>query len=109
MTSSPESNANSSADALPARHGNAAEDFVRSIAYSAVQEPISGLTQIADGLLNTNLLPKVQFIAKAEAAPFGSLDWHAQQVGSAVGMLLPFMLVGKGSKSLIGGEAAAEA
>lgn len=77
-------------------------DAVHAALYSAVQEPVSGVTQIVDALAGTKFLPKVQFIDAPTQAKFGSLDWHAQTVGSAVGMLLPFMLVGKGVKGVLG-------
>lgn len=77
-------------------------DAVHSALYTAVQEPISGLTQIVDEVAGTKLLPKVQFLDAPVAAKFGTADWHAQTVGSAVGMLLPFMLVGKGVRGALG-------
>ncbi|MBS1954335.1 MAG: hypothetical protein JST89_09115 [Cyanobacteria bacterium SZAS-4] len=77
-------------------------DAVHSALYTAVQEPISGITQIVDQVAGTKLLPKVQFLDAPVAAKFGTADWHAQTVGSAVGMLLPFMLVGKGVKGALG-------
>lgn len=80
-------------------------DAVHSALYTAVQEPISGITQIVDEVAGTKLLPKVQFLDAPVAAQFGTADWHAQTVGSAVGMLLPFMLVGKGVKSALGTSA----
>jgi hypothetical protein len=84
-------------------------DAVHSALYSAVQEPISGVTQMVDEFagqyIGTKLLPKVQFMDAPVQAKFGSVDWHAQQVGSAVGMLVPFLLVGKGVKGVLGTSA----
>lgn len=96
-------------DKEPESHNSFLGDFVHSAAYSAVQEPINGLTQIADAVLHTKLLPNVQFISAPEQTQFGSANWHAQQVGGAAGMLLPFLLVGKGVKGLTGSATAAEA
>ncbi len=93
----------------PESHDSFLGDFVHSAAYSAVQEPISGLTQIADAVFQTKLLPEVQFISAPEQTQFGSANWHAQQIGGAVGMLLPFLMVGKGVKGLMGAGAASEA
>ncbi len=93
----------------PESHNSFLGDFVHSAAYSAVQEPINGITQIADAVLQTKLLPKVQFISAPEQTQFGSANWHAQQIGGAVGMLLPFLVVGKGVKGVMGAGAASEA
>lgn len=92
----------------PESHNSFLGDFVHSAAYSAVQEPINGLTQIADAVFHTKLLPNVQFISAPEQTQFGSANWHAQQVGGAAGMLLPFLLVGKGVKGLTGSATAVE-
>ncbi len=85
--------------------GDILGDAVHSALYTAIQEPISGVTQIVDEFAGTKYLPKVQFIGAPVQAQFGSADWHAQQVGSAVGMLLPFMLVGKGVRGVLGTSA----
>ncbi len=85
--------------------GDILGDAVHSALYTAMQEPISGVTQIVDEFAGTKYLPKVQFIGSPVQAKFGTADWHAQQVGSAVGMLLPFMLVGKGVRGVIGTSA----
>ena len=45
----------------PESHESFLGDFVHSAAYSAIQEPISGVTQIADAVFQTKLLPQVQF------------------------------------------------
>ena len=89
----------------PAEHKGVTDilgDAVHSALYTAIQEPVSGVTQIVDEFTGSKLLPKVQFLDAPVQAQFGTADWHAQQVGSAVGMLLPFMLVGKGVKGVLG-------
>ncbi len=82
---------------------------LHSAMYSAIQEPVSGVTQIVDQFAGTKYLPKVQFMEAPKQAQFGTLEWHAQQVGSAVGMLLPFMLAGKGVRGVIGKAGVEEA
>ncbi|CAN5175848.1 hypothetical protein BH10CYA1_BH10CYA1_39410 [soil metagenome] len=92
----------------PAEHKGVTDilgDAVHSALYTAIQEPVSGVTQIVDEVAGTKLLPKVQFLSAPVQAQFGTADWHAQQVGSAVGMLLPFMLVGKGVRGALGTSA----
>lgn len=92
----------------PAEHKGVTDilgDAVHSALYTAIQEPVSGVTQIVDEFAGTKMLPKVQFIDAPVQAQFGTADWHAQQVGSAVGMLLPFMVVGKGVRGVLGTSA----
>ncbi|CAN5737153.1 hypothetical protein BH10CYA1_BH10CYA1_34360 [soil metagenome] len=84
-------------------------DAIHSALYTGIQEPISGITQIVDEFAGTKFLSKMQLISAPEQAKFGSADWHAQQVGSAVGMLLPFLLVRKGVRGVLGTTAAEEA
>ncbi|HEY9676839.1 MAG TPA: hypothetical protein V6C76_02470 [Drouetiella sp.] len=91
----------------PAEHKSTSDilsDAVHSALYSAVQEPVTGLTQIYDAFKGngSNVASKVQFMEAPKAAQFGTADWHAQQIGSAVGMLAPFMLMHKGVKGTLG-------
>jgi hypothetical protein len=92
----------------PAEHKGVTDilgDAVHSALYTAIQEPVSGVTQIVDEFAGTKMLPKVQFIDAPVQAQFGTTDWHAQQIGSAVGMILPFMVVGKGVRGVLGTSA----
>jgi len=73
-------------------------DFARSAAYSAVAEPLLGLSQISDQVSGGKLMEKAQsgFAAVGIRAPekaTSSLDEHAQMLGSAVGMLVPYLLL----------------
>ncbi len=74
----------------------------RSFAYSLLQTPTNGLVQIVDRAMNTNHLPDVQIVAPCAKAEFGSLNWHAQQVGNAAGMLPWFVGLNKGAGRLLG-------
>ncbi len=71
-----------------------------SAAYSLVQSPLNGLTQIADKTFNTNWLASVQMLSAPQKAEFGSLNWHAQEIGNAVGMAVPFVLLHGGARIL---------
>jgi hypothetical protein len=99
-------NLNSSLGRIKGLHDGSAigvlEDAARAAVFSAIQEPINGVTQMIDAVVGTAFLPKVQFIEAPEPARFGTLNWHAQQLGSAAGTLLPFMLVNKGIRGLSG-------
>lgn len=78
---------------------------LKSARYSAIQAPITGVSQIVDKLAHTNLEQSTQFFAPPEAAKFGTTEWHAQQIGGAAGMILPFAAVAlttRGSLSKLG-------
>ncbi len=78
-----------------AQSGNPLEQFGRAFAYSALQTPISGIADTVDHLAGTHILPNVQFIdAPAPEKPL-SVGWHAEQIGSALGMLVPFLATHK--------------
>lgn len=71
------------------------KDFAQSALYAGVQTPIDGITQLVNHTADSELLPSVQLIDAPTQAEFGSASWHAQQVGGAAGMLIPFMAVTK--------------
>lgn len=75
-----------------------AEEFARSTVYSGLQSPINGGAQLIEqsGVFGKPVLPSLQFIEPPESASFGSARWHAQQVGSAAGMAVPFLLLHRG-------------
>lgn len=78
-----------------AQSGNPLEQFGRAFAYSALQTPISGIADAVDHIAGTHLLPSVQFIdAPAPEKPF-SVGWHAEQLGGALGMLVPYLATHK--------------
>ncbi len=71
------------------------KEGAHSALYSAIQSPLDGVTQMADRVLNTSIMPSVQLIEAPTQSEFGSATWHAQQVGGAVGMILPYMAAAK--------------
>lgn len=87
------------------RPAGLAEEFVRSAAYSGLQVPVNGIVQMTDKAFAEPLLPLVQFIEPPAKTEFGSAHWHAQQLGAAAGVILPFLVVHKGvsftSKTLV--------
>jgi hypothetical protein len=69
---------------------------LHSAAYSGLQQPLTAVAQIGDQLKpSLNIEAKVQFISAPRKANFGDATWHAEQIGSAVGQLLPFLLARK--------------
>lgn len=86
----------------PAEQKSLVEDFMRSAVHSAVQTPVNAVVQAADKAFGTNMLPKVQISAleTSEPAAYGTGTYWAQQTGAALGMLVPFLAVGKGVKTM---------
>ncbi|HNB21010.1 MAG TPA: hypothetical protein PKZ32_01245 [Candidatus Melainabacteria bacterium] len=78
--------------------GSAFEDFFHSAAYSAFEAPINSLGKLTKEITGSRLLPEIDLFGAPEQAQFGSKRWHAQQAGSAVGMIVPFMLTREGMK-----------
>lgn len=80
----------------PAEHSsNPLEQFGRSFAYSAIQTPINGIADTVDHLAGTHILPNVQFIDAPAPEKTFSVGWHAEQLGSALGMLVPYLATHK--------------
>lgn len=64
-----------------------------SAAYAAFQSPLNGLVQIMDKTCGTSILNSVQiFSSPSSNTEFGTLRWHAQEIGNAAGMVLPFLM-----------------
>lgn len=84
-----------------------------SAAYSGMQAPVSAIAQVVDRTAGTSIEKTVGIMPAPEPSEFGTAQWHAQQIGGAAGMLVPFMLVAKGTRAgaakLLGPEVAANA
>lgn len=80
-------------------------DFMHSAVYSGLQAPITGVAQLVDEVAGTHLDKSTSFIPAPGSAQFGSADWHAQQLGSAVGTVFPFLAVHKGMSAAFGDAA----
>ena len=72
---------------LAKEHESLPVQFLRSAVYAGVQQPISGVVQLADKISGSHMLPKVQFIDSCEQADFGTASWHTQQFGAMLGVL----------------------
>lgn len=86
----------------PVEKNGLLEDFLRSTGHSMIQTPVNAVVQLADKGLGTNMLPSVQigYLKAPEPAEYGTSNYWAQQSGNAIGMLVPFMLAGKGVKAV---------
>lgn len=76
-------------------------DFGRAAIYSGLQAPLTGVTQLIDAVADTHLTGSTSFVSAPDHAEFGSADWHAQQIGGALGTLLPFLAVHKGMSTAL--------
>ncbi len=65
-----------------------AGDLGYSAVYSGIQSPAKGLVQ----LMSPKLADAIEIMEPPRHAEFGTAKWHAQTVGDATGMILPFML-----------------
>ncbi len=91
-----------------------ARDFAQSAVYIGIGEPILGVSQIVDKTAGTTIMNSVKSglgtvgISAPEEAP-GALGQHAQMLGNAVGMMLPYVLLhksmGRGAAKVFGEEA----
>jgi hypothetical protein len=82
---------------------------LHSAVYEGLQQPLTGLSQVCDRLTGSKIADSTHFIPAPDAATFGTLNWHAEQLGGAVGQLLPFMLSRHIIKPIFSNEAAAAA
>ncbi|MBY0546444.1 MAG: hypothetical protein K2W95_04090 [Candidatus Obscuribacterales bacterium] len=72
-----------------------AENLLHSAAYAGLQAPVTAVAQAFDRSFGTRWEKGSQLLKAPEAKPW-SVDWHVQQVGSAAGMILPFLAVKQG-------------
>ena len=79
---------------------NAVSDGMQSALHSALQAPTDGVLQIVDHTFDTKLSKGNPVFAQPETAEFGTKRWHAQQIGAAGGMILPFLVVAKGTRGV---------
>ncbi len=76
--------------------------LANSAIYSAIDAPLTGLTQIVDKVSGSHLSKVVKHTAETlgiktpGSEKFGTLNWAAYELGSAAGMMLPFMTIYKG-------------
>lgn len=68
--------------------------FLQCAVYSGVEEPIRGVAQIVNPDADAGIKNAFKTIGveRPASTDFGSVNWHAQQLGSALGMMVPYML-----------------
>lgn len=81
------------------------QEFVHGVrdafAYTLIQAPVKGVSQLADRTIGTNWERNCNWFAEPEAAAVGTHKWYGQVLGGTVGAALPFIamhrLVGAGA------------
>ena len=71
---------------------NLASSALHAAAYEGVQQPLTSLGQYVDHYKSgAHLTEKLQLFAPVKEAQFGTLEWHAEQLGAAAGQMLPYL------------------
>ncbi len=52
-----------------------------------------GVSQLINKSTCTEICPKLEIVSQGSPAPFGSLEWHGQQIGGALGVALPLLAI----------------
>jgi hypothetical protein len=86
---------------------NAARELLHSAAYAGLQAPIEGVSQLVNHVSGSKVIPDFHIVDAPKAAEFGSVAWHAQQFGGAVGMIGSFYAVNKGVGAVMAKPASA--
>ncbi|MBX9691729.1 MAG: hypothetical protein K2Z81_05050, partial [Cyanobacteria bacterium] len=76
-------------------------EALHSAAYSGVETPVNSLGQVWNHTLGNTMgmeVGELGLVSRPEDAPFGTARWHAQTVGSAAGMVAPFLLARGGTR-----------
>lgn len=69
-------------------------DLARGFLHSGIQAPVEGATQLINHTTGSQL-KALEIIKAAQPAPFLSASYNLQQLGGALGMLIPFSFCGK--------------
>jgi hypothetical protein len=66
-------------------------DLGRHLSYSAIQRPLTAVSQIVDRVAATNLENNTHLISQPQFAELGTGRWHAEQIANGVGTAVPFL------------------
>lgn len=97
--------ANDLLDPDAAKNSNAIADAARAALYAGIVDPVRGVAQIVDRTVGSTLDSKIKdysqsLVQPVVAAEFATSNWFGQQLGSAVGMMAPYLLARAGVKSV---------
>ncbi len=76
------------------------EEAVHSALYSGAQQPYDGVRQLVNHVTSHAVLPDIKVVDAPKEAEFGSVKWHAQQIGGALGAAVPFLAINAGMRGL---------
>lgn len=82
--------------------GDPLEVFARSAAYAGIQAPLTALTQVYDKVTGSSVTAATQYFDAPEPSDFFSTNWHAQQLGTVVGMVPWVVGLHKASSKAVG-------
>lgn len=69
--------------------------FGSALAFNALQSPLEGANQLIEKTCGVGL-PHLQICDVQTEKKFASKEWHAQQIGAALGTAIPYLLIRKG-------------
>ncbi len=74
--------------------------LVDSLAYSAYESPLLGVSQIVKAAINVNIEKFLPQVKALQPSQFGTSNWYASQIGSGLGIAFDFIIADKliGSK-----------
>lgn len=96
---------------IPKSPSNCIVEFVKSTVNAALVDPVRATSQIIDNTTHSKYDQKIQTLADSVGltpsapAEFGTTQYFAQQLGNAVGMMVPFMLLKGGGGKIAGAMA----
>ena len=81
---------------------SAVAEFLRSAVYTGVEAPLRAMAQLAGKEADEKVMRGFAAVGveSPHQAIFNSKQWYAQQIGGAVGMTVPFMLLRGGISAL---------
>lgn len=68
-----------------------AENARDALLFALIQTPLSGVAQLKDKLVGSDLMAKTQVFSAPKEAEFGTSAWLGQVTGSTLGAALPFI------------------
>ncbi len=81
------------------KNTSATEEFAShlydSACYNVIQAPLTGITQLLDRTIHTDLMPKAQFFAPPKPAKIGTAAYAGEVAGGAVAAIIPMIILHK--------------
>lgn len=74
---------------------NPAGAFVHSLGHTVIQAPIDLTSEVVNTFAGKQVIPKLEIVKKPEKAEFSSKAWHAQNIGTGVGIVAGLLFLGR--------------